>query len=185
MIFIAKNHNSFTQDWLNYYNINNKILSDSDILSESDFLILTGGSDLGKKQLRDDFDIHFLKQALNLKIPILGICRGMQLVNTFLGGTLTNNIESSINHETDRSNNESRFHLVSNEIHSFYVNSRHHQSIETLATNFKINYKSIDGIIESIEKDNILLIQWHPELLDVRGFYCEQYVLNFIKKFNK
>lgn len=116
--------------------------------------------------------------------PILGICAGIQEINVIFGGTLHQKID---NHNLK---NQSK-HKVKLEKESFLyevykekiieVNSYHKQSINSLAPSFKITALSEDGIIEGIEKDNIVAIQWHPEVLhDINLF--QKFVNKFINK---
>lgn len=116
--------------------------------------------------------------------PILGICAGIQEINVIFGGTLHQEIP---NHNL---RNQSK-HIVKLSTDSFLykvykenlieVNSYHKQAIKVLAPDFKITAMSEDGIIEGIEKDNIVAVQWHPETLhDMKLFKC--FIENFLKE---
>lgn len=158
-------------------------------------LILTGGSDIfpefyndwedGKNREeyipeRDGFEFKLLDHALDNNYPVLGICRGMQLINCRLNGSLLSDIETirNTNHRKI-SETEDRIHSVNVREDSLLyeitcstmgnVNSSHHQAIDRLGEGLMISAKAGDGIIEAIEwleKDNkpfFLAIQWHPE----------------------
>jgi len=159
-----------------------------------DGLILQGGIDVhpstyGEKPnieykdsdiVRDTFEIALFKKALEKKIPILGICRGCQIMNVALGGTLKQEIKgtSHIEHSTDDFG-EDNFHLISVEPNStvskiysgktrLTVNSLHHQAIDKLGANLVIEAQSEDNIIEAIRYDSenfVLGVQWHPEFI--------------------
>lgn len=113
--------------------------------------------------------------------PILGICAGIQEINVIFGGTLhqeipNHNLKDQSKHNV-KLNNDSFLYKVYKE-NLIEVNSYHKQAIKDLAPDFKITAMSEDGIIEGIEKDNIVAVQWHPETLhDMKLFKC------FIEKF--
>lgn len=159
-----------------------------------DHLILAGGQDiephhyyqkatsfLGETNpARDAFELALIQEAHKQGKPILGICRGMQLINIAFGGSLYQDL--SFNHSTslqhvqensmgDPSHGiilEADSWLTSFLPNDYQVNSAHHQAIDQLAPGFKISARSEDGIIEGIESTNpetrILGVQWHPEL---------------------
>lgn len=109
--------------------------------------------------------------------PILAICAGIQEINVIFGGTLHQEIPNHYlrdqsKHIVKISQNSYLYEIYGkNEIE---VNSYHKQAIKDLAPNFNITAISEDGIIEGIEKDNIIAVQWHPEVLKdmklFRGF---------------
>lgn len=125
----------------------------------------------------DQLDLDCIQIMVKQNKPILGICRGLQILNVAFGGTLYQDInlqvKTSTNHNYSFINqkplnghiikvveNTELSKLLQNNIE---VNTYHHQSIKDLAVNFKISAYSEDGIIEAIETDNILAVQWHPE----------------------
>jgi putative glutamine amidotransferase len=178
-------------DWLSLH-FSISVITPDDDLSKYDGLVLTGGADIGKNQERDRIEKIYLDRALCLGIPVLGICRGMQLVNVYLGGTLIEDIEETLcNHGLDRellategmriSTMPSSFHDVFFENTVIKVNSRHHQAIDKLADSLLATGIAADGIIEMAENEQFILVQWHPERPEVRDHICSKLV---IEKFN-
>ena len=170
------------------------VLKPDEDISGYQALVLTGGADIGKNQERDRVEKFYIDRALFLGIPVLGVCRGMQLVNVHLGGTLIEDIqETTCQHGLDRellsvegmkiSTMPSSFHDVVTEAGKIIkVNSRHHQAIDRLADGFKVTGSSPDGIIEMAENTQFLLVQWHPERQEVREMYCS---FSLIEKFKQ
>lgn len=129
---------------------------------------------------RDDFEFSILEKAMEKKVPVLGICRGLQLINVFCNGTLVQDMGDMNDVHTDEEDDKE--HRVAVEqgtlLHSIVqedkglVNSAHHQSIETLGKDLVVNSYSEDGVIEGIEwkegegKPFMLAVQWHPERMD-------------------
>lgn len=100
--------------------------------------------------------------------PILGICYGMEALNVYYGGTLHQDIESSIPENIGHwlTEHPIKFHtnflgMSSMDIHE--INSRHHQAVDQLAEGFQIAAVAPDGVIEAIEGHGHFGIQWHPE----------------------
>lgn len=129
---------------------------------------------------KDETDLLILREAEKLKIPVLGICFGMQVLNVSRGGTLVqdieNQIENSLKHEQGTSL-ERNSHLLTVDENSILtglittplnVNSHHHQAIKEIGNNLKATAWAKDGVIECIEdtrNDRFALgVQWHPEL---------------------
>jgi putative glutamine amidotransferase len=159
-------------------------------VSNCDAVVLTGGIDMDPNEKvdyanapekfnaeRDTFEMAVLAKALQEKKPVLGICRGLQLINIFKGGTLhLDNGETQ--NEIHKKGTEDKIHPIQVEKESMFysivkeesgeVNSAHHQSIENLGADLKAVAYSEDGVIEVIESANpakefILAVQWHPE----------------------
>jgi putative glutamine amidotransferase len=169
-----------------------------DLLARVDGVLLTGGSDLdpqlfgeghnpkvyGIDPARDAFEIALVKHLVESGKPFLGICRGTQVMNVALGGTLyldiADELPTAFKHDyfTPKYAPDKLSHPVSVEDGSllaglvgtgpFKVNSRHHQSIKDLAGSLKVTAYAEDGIIEGIELPShpfALGVQWHPESL--------------------
>lgn len=159
-------------------------------VANCDAVVFTGGIDMEPSEKvdyanapetfntkRDTFEMEVLAIALKSQKPILGICRGLQLINVYKGGTLyLDNGESK--NEIHKRGTEDKKHQVQVAKNSFFysivkeesgeVNSSHHQSIEKLGTDLKAVAHSEDGVIEVIESTNpeeqfLLAVQWHPE----------------------
>lgn len=153
---------------------------------DTKMLILSGGVDVGKNEARDFNEFRWFKQACDRGIPILGICRGMQLINVALGGTLVDDIEDDLGIESHKSfdSGDSRFHSITiSGQPPIIINSRHHQCVDGLADGLTATGFS-DRIIEMYVNDSgsILGVQWHPERNDVRGTDAEKIVLDWIKE---
>lgn len=164
-------------------------------LAKIDLLLLLGGGDIESSRfgrtalptdgepnpLRDSFELLLFRLACEQQKPVLGICRGMQLINVGLGGTLCQDLpglwpDRSIEH----SRPDSKWHpvhaiqidkdsrlahvLASTEVE---VNSTHHQAVERLGRTLHAVAHSRDGVVEAIESDElpIAAVQFHPERL--------------------
>jgi putative glutamine amidotransferase len=129
---------------------------------------------------RDQFEYDVLRMALESKKPILGICRGLQLINVYLGGTLVPDIPALLQSAAHgKKNRLDQTHAIRVEpgslLHSICgrelgtVNSAHHQSANRPAESLKISASGEPGIPEAMEwkdrtgKSWLLLVQWHPE----------------------
>lgn len=124
---------------------------------------------------RDWFELGLAEKAVALSLPLLGICRGVQVINIALGGTVFQDIgrshfqqESPITptHLIDILPNSGLSQILKTTV--LEVNSFHHQSIKDLAPALTPSAYSRDGIIEAVEGNNILGCQWHPEWLSHR-----------------
>ena len=167
-------------------------------LDRCDGLLLTGGDDVnpacyGEEALpccgeftheRDWAEPILVRHAIENDIPILGICRGMQIVNAALGGTLYQDIAlyfgDTLKHPC--------YDIPAGDAHSMrilpgtllrdvigmdecMVNSRHHQAVKKVAPGLKISAQAPDGLVEGLEAEDgrpILCVQWHPESLQRR-----------------
>lgn len=159
-----------------------------------DGLILSGGHDVYPQNYgqephpkvgetfpeRDAFDFALLKEAQKRGIPILGICRGMQIINTLEGGDLYQDMSlfpgEVLKHWQGSRPREKTLGVtveansLLSRVYSSHimVNSFHHQGVRTLARGFKVTARSKDGVIKAMEKVDypfLLGIQWHPEML--------------------
>ncbi len=164
------------------------------ILTRVDGVLLSGGEDVepslygqprssecGVSNLgRDRTEIALVKAAQERRMPILAICRGPQLLNVALGGTLIQDIPSEVPnalaHDV-REDRSERVHDVTIDegsriadaigSTSITVNSLHHQSVKNVAPGLKVTARAPDGIIEGLESDSddwwVMAVQWHPE----------------------
>lgn len=170
------------ENYLEYFKeFNIKVLKPGDTIEG--VLILAGGPDIGINTNRDQLELDWIKEALEQQLPILGICRGMQLLNVFFGGEVTSlddviveehRSDESFKKDEDHDLNTSKFHFVKNFSNLKYmlVNSRHHQYCSKLAENFTVTHTTLkqsspteDVIAESFidHQKGILGVQWHPE----------------------
>lgn len=143
----------------------------------------------------DEYQIKIARMALNLHKPILGICRGHQLLNVVCGGTLYQDLSeilsTTIKHDqiSKRYEPYHSINIVKNtkleEIlgSSTLVNSLHHQCIKELGSGLKATAHAKDGIIEAIEmpdRDFVMGLQWHPEEM---AMHRDENMLNIFKEF--
>jgi len=191
---------------------------DNEVLMEMfqkcDGFLLTGGPDVDPRAygeqiqnycgsispVRDYLEEFIIKKAIEYNKPMLGICRGMQSLNAFLGGTLYQDIHAQI---TDRkvqkhSQNAPSWypaHDIAIEKDTFIqitlgkerigVNSFHHQAVKELAPGFMATSRSDDGIIESIEYSGspfVVGVQWHPEKMLENNRIFQEIFTGFIRR---
>jgi putative glutamine amidotransferase len=166
-----------------------------DKVAALDGILLSGGLDMHPKyynssetgyanrpfafdEKRDAFEIAVFEASQLKKIPVLAVCRGMQLVNCVLGGTLNQDVGPVGNaiHQFEINDKVHGINIVPgtilnalSEIERSVTNSAHHQSLNRLGNGLVVNCTSDDGIIEGIEWDEqgdkafLLGVQWHPE----------------------
>lgn len=181
-----------THDALSYQERLSELSVDSivsgEILDSQDYdgLLLPGGGDIapffyhrknkGSNHIcitEDVIQLLLFHRFMEQKKPILGICKGMQLINVALGGTL---IQELSNTNLHYSNQADIYHntilLPGSVLHSLYhknirVNSSHHQAVDNPGKNLIAVQHSYDGTIEGLEHNTlpILGVQWHPERL--------------------
>ena len=195
--------NSLSVDWISYFNSLkydpiiipcglsniNEYLNNFDL----DGIILSGGNNINPKlyhsdykmdsvyEFRDSSEFDIINYALKNKLPLLGVCRGMSIINIYFNGSLTHNIKNhvNINHK-----------LVINKFLDYFdkeifVNSFHNHGIKSsnLGSNLNVFAKSEDGFIEGIYNLDKLIfgVQWHPER-DPRDEQFDYFLNNFFKK---
>jgi len=126
---------------------------------------------------RNTVDELLLRDAYNMRKPVLGICYGLQSLNVYRSGTLVQQIESAINHSAGRAvakahmvkiEPESKLAKIVGAIKTVAVNSSHHQSADAAGNGLRVVARSAgDGIIEALEGTApghfVLAVQWHPE----------------------
>jgi putative glutamine amidotransferase len=164
------------------------------LLDRLDGLVLAGGGDIDPSRyeaqphtttymvdpLRDEFEIGLVRHALELDMPLLAICRGMQILNIALGGTLVPHVperwgDAVVHRAPPREPTrhaveiepESRLHGILGENGPFEVVSWHHQALDRLGTGLRVVARAADGLPEAVETagpDWTFGVQWHPEL---------------------
>ena len=168
------------------------------LLSRVDGLMLTGGGDVdpalygdtphdtfeAAETGRDAFETALARAAVKSGIPFLAICRGMQVLNVAMGGTLVQDIPSEVTGALAHTVPEPRF-AIAHEVwistgsklsalladhmedgETCHVNSRHHQAVKQAAPGFEVTATSPDGVIEAMEITDApfcVAVQWHPE----------------------
>jgi putative glutamine amidotransferase len=162
----------------------------ADGLAHLDGLVLSGGIDLNPKlygeerrpeadepnDARDALEMDLLRLAMEQNMAVLAICRGMQLVNVALGGSLHQHIPSIATHQRYDLAKQIPVHSVSVETGTLLaqilgngevaVNSRHHQAVAKLGAGLRVSARAEDGLIEGVEHIHhrfLVGVQWHPE----------------------
>jgi len=167
-------------------------------LKDLDGVLLSGGGDIDPANYnetrhpktndpdaaRDAFELELARLAIESDLPMLGVCRGLQVINVAGGGTLIQDIASEVNHplghqvdaplyaiahEVWVSSSSTLAKAMSEELDGgevLQVNSRHHQAIRQTAPGFEVSATAPDGVIEAIERPAsryCVAVQWHPE----------------------
>ena len=177
-----------------------------------DGLLLSGGQDVAPKNYgeeptpklgdifpeRDDFEYALLKSALEAKKPVLGICRGSQIINTYFNGSLYQDLSyigkdvlkhnqvnspSMVTHSVTIDKSSKLFDIFGEE--KIRVNSFHHQAVKKVGEGLVMAAKAPDGIVEAIEKTDypfLVAVQWHPEMLQNSVDMMNKLFLRFIEE---
>ena len=128
-----------------------------------------------------ELDHKIIEAFIKQNKPILAICAGIQEINVYFGGTLQQNLTNHCNDELHNITIDKDSHLYDcYKKEKMDVNTLHYQAIDKVAPNFKISAISDDGIVEAIEKEKIIAVQWHPELMHDVGFF-KYFIENMIK----
>lgn len=170
----------------------------AEVVGSLDGLLLSGGSDLHPSYYdedpipeldvtipeRDELEMALLESALRIGIPIFGICRGMQVLNVALGGTLYQDIPSQVEpdlvmhcqttpkwqptHEVEFYDRTCTAEIAGSGV--MKVNSYHHQAVKDLSKELVVSACSSDGIVEAAESRDfsdqwIVAVQWHAEAM--------------------
>jgi len=164
------------------------------LLDRIDGLLLSGGADLNPlfvgedpvpalhsiNAMRDAFELSLIRLAYNRQMPMLGICRGIQMLAAALGGTILQDLETSLPHVSliKHSQDAPRgvaTHFVKavpgSQIErllgaTFAVNSFHHQAVGKPGPRLRVTARSADGVVEAVESTEmkpVIGVQWHPE----------------------
>jgi len=204
LILISKDYNGHIQKWMQELDPGNElcvfynIAKDSmDLyLQQADAMIIGGGRDVHPSlydksafvelcgsfdTFRDSIELLMINYAMAHDVPVLGICRGQQMLNVANGGSLIPDIPTFFPGSTlEHRSKAPRAHTIQITPDSWlarlsiarecYVNSRHHQCVDMLAPGFSVAARSADGVIESIEytgRGHVFAkgVQWHPESL--------------------
>ena len=186
-----------------------------DLVEDCDGIVLSGGVDIhprfyenerlvfpngdGKfNEERDEFEMHVFETALNFNLPVLAICRGLQLVNVALGGDLIQDLEEAGKKNHRRINEVDDEHTISVSENSLLkeivgsntanINGAHHQAIGKLSDELIVTATSPDGVIEAVEwkeKEGeawMLAVQWHPERMKVDEVCSKNIRHNFLEE---
>lgn len=141
--------------------------------------------------LRDRFELMLARKVLGGIKPVLGICRGCQVLNIAAGGSLRQDISTFLSHEQDAPRNypfHEIFILKGSILHKILgaerirVNSFHHQAVYKPGINMRISARAADGTAEAVESQNhpfVVGVQWHPECMeDEYSFYLFRSFIN-------
>ena len=180
-----------------------------------DGLILPGGPDvdptffqeepvakLGRtNRLRDEFELEIFRAFYKVGKPILGICRGCQLINIALGGSVYQDLgtqysQAVLKHAQAASGEMPTHHVNLTEGSVLYkilgatafVNSRHHQGINKVGEGLVVTATASDGVVEGIEtkiSDQIIAVQWHPENMWQQHLEMRQIFADFLARVDK
>lgn len=181
------------------------------LLQDFDGLVLCGGDDIDPAlynesphpetgeayEPRDSQEILLAKRALALGLPIFGVCRGLQIINTVFGGSLYQDLpsqfNSEINHHMDKPYDREAHRVSLSEgglmqellgQDEIGVNSCHHQGIKVLAAGLKCEAAAPDGLCEAVSAPDhpyLLAVQWHPEFSYLKDQVSEILLQSFVE----
>ncbi len=221
IVISADTHQKSITKWISNFDKDVKIvilykMSEDSIdfyLSKASGIIITGGEDVnpnlyGKPELsslcgtinsyRDSLEIKMINFALQNKVPLLGVCRGLQIMNVSQGGSLFPDIPTYFHDSIHRKSTGHTNHLVTivknTQFATYFiadtgtVYSNHHQAINDLADVFEVTAFALDSVIEAIEiKDTnkynfAVAVQWHPEAMDYNDEFGKPLAISFLTK---
>lgn len=179
----------------------------SELVEMVDGIIFSGGHDIDPSlyneepikelgmvvKIRDKMESILFEEAKKKNIPLFGVCRGFQMINVLMGGTLYQDLNKQyrgIKHKQDPPY-DTPFHPVYKKTEKFslveeriFVNSLHHQGIKKLAEGLNVLVESEDGLVEGFYSDDlrIIAVQWHPEYFGKGDTNSRRIFGEFIKK---
>ncbi len=214
-IVLSSDYKNSVKNWLENYDSTITIIvlygkpqdSIEFYLKKADGIVITGGEDVnpalyGKDSLiemcgtintyRDSLEFQMINFALENKIPLLGICRGLQIMNVSQGGSLIVDIPTFIGDSIHRNHGHTwhKVFLQNNFLNADTgtVYSNHHQAIDNIAETFIPVAFAPDSIIEAIRtKDTTIpafAIQWHPEAMDYKNILSRNIATKFFDEIN-
>lgn len=162
-----------------------------DLLDAVDGVVLTGGGDLQPARYgadiepetdrvdpdRDRFDLAVMDRVLARRTPALAVCRGIQILNVAAGGTLNQHVPTHTCLDRPKDTAHEVEIVAGTRLATvlgpgrFEVNSLHHQGIDRVGDGLIVSARAPDGLVEGLEpvdRDHLLAVQWHPELLRTR-----------------
>ena len=184
-----------------------------DDIRKCDGIVLSGGEDVHPRlydkvdymprcqevdEKRDEFEWKVLEYTEKNKLPLLGICRGLQIANVYFGGTLLPHIPDYGKFDHSRAGSSDRYHLIqvdpNSELRKMVdavsgeINSAHHQAADRIGNGLVANALSPDGVVEGLERQNmnegafLLLVQWHPErMTDQQSVFSKKIKAKFLE----
>lgn len=194
---------SYYSDWIQRTNPQTEIvklsytLGNAALIEQMNGLVMVGGGDVnpslygkggeitrceGVDDRRDEFEFDVIKRALNARLPILAICRGMQIMNVYLGGSLILDLPSAGYNNHASKDGKDGMHQTSTVPGSLFreiigkveltINSSHHQAIDRLGKGLVAGAISPDSVVEAVEWEDkqsspfLLMVQYHPERMN-------------------
>ncbi len=157
----------------------------ADWVHHLDGLVLTGGADIEPSRYghdnidsnveieRDEVEFVMYETALGDGIPVLGICRGFQLINVHHGGTLHQSVPEHARYDIPPGQASHDVEIVADsELHGLFgdthfVNSLHHQTAADVGEGLRVTARAHDGVVEGLETPDgsVVAVQWHPEMM--------------------
>jgi gamma-glutamyl-gamma-aminobutyrate hydrolase PuuD len=154
-------------------------------------LLLMGGTDVNPQRYgeaphsetdqpddsRDCVELDLIDQAIHRDLPILAICRGLQILNVYHGGSLIQHLFPSDRHDPEFADKSEAAHDITIEpetllsqiagVKQWSVNSRHHQAVNKIGASLRVSARdAVDGTVEGLERPDkhfVVAVQWHPE----------------------
>lgn len=168
-----------------------EFLDPAELAGRLDGVVLSGGADVDPSRYaaepdpelgaieprRDHFELGLVDMATIDDLPVLGICRGIQVLNVWGGGTLRQHVPEHALWDRDPQQLVDEIAIVGGTVlHDLYgdthpINSLHHQTIDRVADGFVVAARARDGVVEALEQTgrDVIGVQWHPEMLAGRS----------------